>query len=397
MAQRRMDSMIAMEQRRPRVMHVLHTLGRGGAERLVHDMIESMRDGYAFSVAALDEGGALHRSLRRLGVPVHVLRRRPGFDARCAARLARLIRRHRVEVTHAHQYTPFVYAAAAKLAIGQPPALLFTEHGRHQPDRRRIKRVIANRVLLGSCADRITAVADAVREALVRYEAMDASRIEVIPNGVSTRQFTERSAQRRLAARQALHVRDDQVVICQVGGFRPVKDHATAVAAMRALHLQRREAVLLLAGDGPTLEPTRRLIEQLRMTHAVRLLGERADVADLWQAADVALCTSRSEGLSVALLEAMASELPVVATAVGGNGQIVLEGRTGLLAPAGDAQAIAAGLRRLIDQPSLRTQYGYAARQHVLAHYSAAAMHRAYAELYDELAGCDERAVRHAA
>lgn len=369
---------------RPLVLHVLHTLNMGGAEVLVRDMIADLRDRYRFLVVSLDDDGPLHAELCRLGAEVHVLHRKPGFDLSVVRRIAGLVRRREVSVIHAHQYTPFVYAGIARLMGGWQSKLIFTEHGRHYPDRRRFKRVLANQMLLTALAHRITAVGRFVRHALVDNEAMPAKRIRVIYNGVRTDRFAP-DAQRRTAMRRELGLSDDQPVICQVGGFRPVKDHRTAIRALRALHLLGCPATLLLVGDGPCLGDARAEATLCRVEGSVKFLGRREDVADLWQAADVAMLTSRSEGISVALLEAMATGVPVVATDVGGNREIVHQDVTGLLAPRGHPAAIAEALHRVLTNPELRRRLGQASRRRVIERFEKQTMHRAYARLYQDL------------
>src|SRR6516165_4253528 len=129
------------------VCQVLHTLCVGGAEVLAARLARRLRDRYRFLFVCLDELGTLGEELRNEGFPVHVLGRRPGLDLRCTYRLAALLRRERVDVIHAHQYTPFFYCLTARL-LCRRPALLFTEHGRHFPDYPRRKRMLANRLLL---------------------------------------------------------------------------------------------------------------------------------------------------------------------------------------------------------------------------------------------------------
>ncbi len=369
---------------RPVVLHVLHTLNRAGAELLVRDLVADLRDRYRFVVAALDTDGPLHEDLRDLGAEVRLLNRRSGFDFGCARRIARLVREDQVDLIHAHQYTPFCYAAMARLAGGHSAKLIFTEHGRHYPDERRPRRVWANRLLLGRLAHRITAVGPFVRRALASNEGLSRHRIEVIRNGVRTDHFVPNPETRR-RVRDELNLSDRQPVIGQVGGFRPVKDHRTAIHALRHLHLLGCPAMLLLVGEGPCLELTRAEAVICRVDSHVRFLGRREDVADLWRAADVAMLTSLSEGTSVALLEAMACGLPVVATDVGGNREVVEHETTGLLGPRGDAPALAAHLQRLFADAHLRQRCGEAGRRRVIEQFNKTDMHREYARLYEEL------------
>src|SRR5262245_56225881 len=149
----------------PVVCQLLHTLNVGGAEVLAARLARRLRDRCRFHFVCLDEKGTLGEGLEAEGFPVTVLGRRPGLDWRCAWRLGRLLRAQGVEVVHAHQYTPFSYALLARWVSRRYP-VLFTEHGRHQPDHPRRKRILFNRLMLRR-RDRVVAVGEAVRQALI--------------------------------------------------------------------------------------------------------------------------------------------------------------------------------------------------------------------------------------
>ncbi len=372
----------------PGVLHVLHSLSLAGAEVLVRDLVANLRGGFRFAVAALDCTGPLEAQLRALGAQVHLIGRRPGLDTRCASRIAQICREQRLSVIHAHQYTPFVYSALARLS-GARARLIFTEHGRHYPDQRRFKRVVANRLLLSHLADRVTAVGDFVKSALVNCESIPAKRIDVIRNGIAPERFARRRTDVD-TARAVLGLPTDRPLILQVAGFRAVKDHATAIRMMDRLRHMGSCAKLLLAGDGPTLGPTRQLIDSLKLHDHVQILGPRGDIAELWHAADLGLLTSLSEGVSVALLEAMAAGKPVVATDVGGNREIVAHGHTGLLAPRGDANALAVAVHSLLTDAPRRRTMGLAAALHVRDCFNQTQMHADYAQIYRELTATPE-------
>lgn len=369
---------------RPVIVHVLHTLNAAGAEVLVRDLAAATEDRYRTIVVALDSDGPLRTAFEARGVEVHVLRRRPGVDWSCATRIASIARRRRASIIHAHQYTPFFYAALARLAGARRCRLVFTEHGRHYPDRRRTKRVLANRLLV-RLAHRITAVGESVADKLIRNEGIPRRRIAVIHNGVDPDRFPTLDACERNTLRASIGVAPEATLILHVAGFRPVKDHPTALRAFARLAARDPDAVLAFAGTGPGQPDAERLAESLGIADRVRFLGARDDVPRLWAAADIALLTSFSEGVSVAALEAMASRRPMVATNVGGNGEVVAHGETGFLAPREDDAAIAEALARLAASPTLRARMGRAARHRLNARFTQRAMHEAFDRLYRSL------------
>jgi N-acetyl-alpha-D-glucosaminyl L-malate synthase BshA len=365
-----------------RVLHVLHTLDRAGVETLVADLATAHRDRLETAIACLDREGPLAERLRNSNIDVHFTRRRAGFDWTQVFRIAAIIRSFRPRVVHCHQYTPFVYGTLASL-WARRGRILFTEHGRHVPDCVGWKRRLTNRFLIRRAAS-VTAVCDFTRSRLVQLEGFKRNKIEVLYNGVDLRRFDQIID--RQDARSRLALPYDANVIVHVGTFRPVKDQATAIRAFQRVLAQSPETILLFAGDGPDLAACRALATELNVQHAVRFLGQRSDIPKILAAADIMLLTSLSEGHSVALLEAMASRLPIVATRVGGIPETVIDGQTGLLAPVGNHEAIAEQLLYLIRHPEQRQNMGQAGSEHVRSCFDQDNMHRRYIALYDKLA-----------
>jgi glycosyltransferase involved in cell wall biosynthesis len=261
------------------------------------------------------------------------------------------------------------------------PPILFTEHGRHFPDYPRPKRIFANRFLLKP-TDRVTAVGNYVRQLLIANERIAPNRITVVHNGIDPDRFASTD---RTQARQLLSLADDELAILHVARFHPVKDHATALRAFSRIVTQSPRARLILVGDGaqrPTIEA---LVRELSLHHHVRLLGVRDDIPQLLLAADLFILTSLSEGISVTLLEAMAARLPIAATDVGGNSEVVDHNHTGLLSPRSDDQALASNLLTLLNDPALRQRMGNAGRQRLLDHFTQDKMHHAYAGIYQQM------------
>jgi glycosyltransferase involved in cell wall biosynthesis len=170
-----------------------------------------------------------------------------------------------------------------------------------------------------------------------------------------------------------------------VARFHPVKDHATALRALAEVVKQTPEAVLLLAGDGEKRGELEQLVESLGIARHVKFLGVRSDVPDLMAAADVFVLSSLSEGISVTLLEAMGCALPIAATDVGGNGEVVAHGVTGLLSPRGDASGLAGNLVRLLRDVELRRRMGAAGRARLLERFTQDQMHQRYAQIYQDM------------
>lgn len=366
----------------PTVCHVLLSLDIGGAEVLARQFAQSLQEQFRPVFACLDSQGTLGDALRRDGVPICVLGRRPGIDVRCAWRLRRWLKEQKVSLIHAHQYTPFFYSALARTATGRTP-ILFTEHGRHHPDHRSSRRVWANRLLTRS-GDRIVAVSEHVREALIANEGFAPNRVSVIQNGVSEEVFHADAAV-RCDVRRELGFGDNDEVVIQVARLNRLKDHATAIRAIGTLRSTRPNVRLLLAGDGELRRELESLVAELELGHFVRFLGTRNDVPRLLQAADVFLLSSISEGIPLTLVEAMLTGVPCVATRVGGVPEVIRDEVDGLLANAGDAAQLSDQLRRLLDDGAFRRRIARNGTERARSQFGAGAMISQYEHVYHEM------------
>jgi len=361
------------------VCQILHSLRIGGAELMTANLTRSLQTGFRFVFVCLDERGELADVLGREGFRVHALQRRPGVDISCIRRLASLFHTEGVDVIHAHQYTPFFYAAAARCLCRSRP-IVFTEHGRTFPDRKRWRRIVANRFMLKS-DDRLIAVSSAVKQALIEYEAFPEQRIDVIYNGIGLAAADE-GVRRRAALRSKLCLSDEHCAILLVARLDPIKDHATALEAFAITHRKYPHTRLILAGDGTERPGIERRIGQLDLSHAVTMLGTRDDARQLWGAADIGLLSSLSEGFPLVLLEGMAAGVPFAATDVGGVREIVVHEQTGLLAGPNSPAELASQLERLVADQTLRKELGTAARNRIADCFTDDRMQESYAGIY---------------
>ena len=379
-----------------RVGFVMHVMQVAGAEVLVTQIIERLRDAIEPTVFCLDALGTLGEQLRDAGVPVVVLDRQPGLDRRVARRLADEVRRRDIQVLHAHQYTPFFYAALARMLYRAKAKVVFTEHGRHYPDVVSSKRRWANRLVLQRYANITTACCDFSTRALQRIEGFPAA--VTLPNGVDLSRLPPRGdAEAQQALRQQLGLDVDRPYAACIARFHAVKDHATLIRAWQRVHAAVPQAKLLLVGDGPEREKIEHLIKQLAagenvkerdsqtFESSIEFWGIRNDVGDILRAVDVFTLTSVSEAASLTLLEAMASQCPVVVTDVGGNGEHIQPGQEGFLAPRGDDQQIANHLIQLLQDHRQSHQLGQAARQRVAKDFELTQAIDSYAKHYHSL------------
>jgi glycosyltransferase involved in cell wall biosynthesis len=207
--------------------------------------------------------------------------------------------------------------------------------------------------------------------------------VKTLRNGVDLTRFGRIN---RVEARAGVGVGPDQPVLVTVGRLVPVKDHATLLESVQILRQEGMSPLLLVAGEGPLAGTLVSQAAALGVNTNVRWLGHRLDVESVLAAGDVFVLSSKSEGLSNTILEAMASGLPVVATRVGGADEMVLDGLTGLLVPSSSPRALAEALASILRDPDARRAMGVAGRERARVEFSLDAMLRRYDALYLELA-----------
>jgi glycosyltransferase involved in cell wall biosynthesis len=366
------------------IAHVLSSFDLGGQERVALDLARTQRahgnEVLVVSIAPPPEG-PIAEELRQAGVRAETLAKRSNLDPSLPLRLAALLARAGVEIVHTHNPQALIYGALAGRLAGA--RVVHTKHGIN-PDRPR-------RVWLRRAAARLVDAYVVVTPTLARIASheCDPNRVHVVANGIDTSSFTPHP-DARSDSRRELGLPEDAWVVGTVGRLAPEKDQALLIKAMAPLLGERRR--LVIVGDGPERDALSAVVREANVERHVLMTGARSNVARLLSAFDAFALPSRTEGLPLVLLEAMASELPVVATSVGGIPDLVVPGVTGLLVPPRDAEALQAALLSLIDRQVLARQMGLTARRHVLARHSLGAMAKAYGQLYEAARGRRGRA-----
>jgi glycosyltransferase involved in cell wall biosynthesis len=363
-----------------RIGFVLHVMQVAGAEVLVTETIRRLGGRIRPTVFCLDAVGALGEQLLREGVEVVCLGRRPGRDLKVSWRLAKEVRARDIELLHAHQYTPFFYAALAKVCSGRSPRLILTEHGRHYPDVASPLRRAINRCLLDPLADAVNAVSDFSARSMTRVDGFAGNRVEIIANGIAAERYGP--APNRAPLRQRLGLDPARRYVASIARFHPIKDHVTLLHGFSEVARACEDVDLLLVGDGPLRGRLQELTRELAIEGRVRFLGVRFDVPDILRATDVFALTSISEAASLTILEAMASAVPLVVTDVGGNPEMVRHGVEALLVPRRDARATAAALLCLLADPDKAAALGAAGRARVWQRYRLEQTVELYRQLY---------------
>jgi glycosyltransferase involved in cell wall biosynthesis len=359
--------------RRPRVLIVITLAETGGAQTYVASLLPALAAHFDVVVAAHGPG-PLRNAARIAGVRFIGLRhvRRPislGRDLLGLVELISLLRRERPDVLHVNSSKAGILARLAAVAA-RVPIRIFTVHGWA------FEAFSGLPSLLFRWADRLTSplttvticVGESERAAGLQARTCRADRTVVIANAVDVS-----------AAPQANHAGNVPRIIT-VGRLRPPKDPVTLARALARLQAGSFSATVV--GDGPSRPAFEAEIRRLGLAATVDLAGDRRDVADLLAAADIFVLSSVHEGQPLSIVEAMAAGLPVVATAVGGVPELVVNGETGLLVPKRKADELAAALARLVHDPALRRRLGEAGRARAEALFDLPSFRRAHVDLY---------------
>lgn len=363
------------------IVHVVESLDVGGLERVVLSLADWQRSrGDRSDIVCLFHEGALAAQSRAAGIPVSSINKKPGIDVGAIWSLRRHLVERRPDVVHTHNAAAHYYAAAAVTGLG-PGRLINTRHGMGASTGARRQMLLYRAALNGT--QRVVTVCAAARDRFVETRQIPASKASVIPNGTAVAQMQPRStlAKHRLLA--ALGRPLETVLVGVVGRLSAIKNHELLFDVMRRLRAIDRCVDLVVIGDGERRSHLEARVQELALASCVHFLGMRNDVNQLLSALDVFALSSTSEGYSLALVEAAAAALPIVATDVGGNREIVQHDRSGLLVASQDASAMAASLARLVDDPALRERMGAQARQWALQNGSIDAMGAAYRALYE--------------
>lgn len=371
-----------------RVLHVVATGERRGAEMFASDLVaslnahsvrqrvvviegsDSMAVRYDAPVAALGAGG---------GVPL--IRVAP----RAVGALRKRLRDFNPDVVQAHGGRTLKYAVLA--TVGRRTPVVYRCIGVAPAWIHRGPRKVAYASLMRRTA-RIVAVAEAVRHELIEVFGLPQSRVISIPNGVDSGRL--KPSQARQAARRMLGIAPTDRVLLSMGALSWEKDPLAHVEVSSRIMRGRKDVTHVLIGDGPMRREVERAVSRRGLEGLVLVLGSRSDVADMLSAADIVLFASRPdgmEGMPATIIEAGMMGRPVAGYAVAGASEVIIDGQTGLLAPPGDLDALTDCTLRLIDDEAERQRLGTAASHRCRARYDISTIANSYLDLYAELIG----------
>ena len=246
-----------------------------------------------------------------------------GFDFGVIKAIRHKIKQSKIDILHCHQYTPWVYGTLA--SIGTGTKVIFTEHGRFYPDVKHPKRQFVN-PLLSLLTSKITAISRATAQALQDFEYIPLHKVKVIYNGINA--HIPKSVQ---CKRDELDISPETLVVGSIARFDPIKNHLMMIESIKSLIDRNIDVHLILVGDGECRGLIESRISEYNLQEHVTLPGYISKPFDYLNAMDIFLLTSYSEGTSMTLLEAMRAGKPCIVTNVGGNPEVILDGKNGIV------------------------------------------------------------------
>ena len=383
---------------RPLIVHVLHRLDTGGMEQIAVSVISGTRDKYRHAVVCLDGFGAMRSRIADPDVACVSLDRQPGKDWGCYFRLWATLRRLKPDLVQTYNLGTLDVAPIAWLTGTRK--VVHAEHGRDvaDPDGRNRKYRLMRRGLQPFITCFVAVSGDL--ETWLRDDiGIAPMKVTCIRNGVDTDRYIPLARPTQPRAALGAFAPPGTLLIVNVARLDAVKDQVGLLAAFRMLRDANpgfaARLRLAIVGEGIERPRIEAEIARQQFDGCVKLLGNRDDVPAILAGSDVFVLSSVAEGIPLTVLEGMAAGLPVVATHVGGVGEVVVDGATGTLVAPSNPAALADTLRKYVDDESLRLQHGRAGRERVEKHFSLPVMLSAYCELYDGLlAGHRSRAPR---
>jgi sugar transferase (PEP-CTERM/EpsH1 system associated) len=371
---------------RPLIAHVVHRFDVGGLENGIVNLINRMpAQRFRHAVIAITEVGGIAQRVQRDDVQFHALRKPAGQGLRVAPKLVRLLRQLMPAVVHTRNLGALEMMLPA--AWAGVPVRIHGEHGwdSNDPDgRSRTYRWV--RRCYAPLVHRYVALSAPIARYLVDAVGIDAQRVQHICNGVDTQRFRPADGARPPIV-GAPFAAPNQWLVGTVGRLQPIKDQLLLTRAfVRALTVApalRERLRLVVAGEGPLREPICQVLRDGGVDHLAWLAGERHDVPELLRGLDAFVLSSQAEGISNTILEAMATGLPIIATDVGGNRELVEHGTTGIVVPPAAVDAMAAAMLDDALDPERARQRGRAARAVAVQRFGLDGMVAAYGDLYE--------------
>lgn len=367
-----------------KILHLRSSGGYFGAEAVIFNLFQALPANYQQQIMLLDSGSGAYKDfgqrLKLIKITPEILRLHGRFDWTATRKLARWLEDHQINVLHCHDYKSDFLGQAIKKRIPRIK-IVATVHGwTHQDWKVKFYEWLDGRCLRKF--DRIIAVSADVARQLTAAK-IPIPLIQVIPNAIDTRAYANRPFDKQLARK--LGVKENQLVLGTIGRLSPEKGMLDLIKALPVVKRHFPNFQLLIVGDGPERRLLERVAGELGVVRNLKFLGIRSDIPQLLTLFTIFILPSHREGTPMALLEAMASSRPIIATNVGGIPKLIQSGHSGILVPVKAPETLAKNIIELGQQVERQKMFGGYAHETVQEHYSLARLGRQMTEFYESL------------
>lgn len=367
-----------------KIMFVNHSVGMGGIETLLLEICRRLnRDIFEPHICIFDPDGQIDKEFHAIGVQVHLIPKKEKIDISLPFKLFRLLKKTGINIIHTNNQGSWLYGGLAAKLAGIP--LIHTEHTNVIYHSGNQELWIKIEKLLSVFTFKVTTVAKSVADFMEEKQSIPRKKIQVIENGVDADIYNLSIDIKE--KKKELNLNEDEKIVGNVARLTPNKAHDVLIKSFSIVANEISNVKLLIAGDGPLRNDLEKLVAELRLEEKVVFLGVRRDIPELLKSFDVFALSSTREGLPVSLLEAMASSLPVVATDVDGNSELIVHNSTGLLVPSNDIDSLSSALIRILSDKETANLMGERGRSRVDEHYSFRRMIDQYEHVYLQSVG----------
>ena len=365
-----------------KVAQIIYSLNPGGLENGIINLVNNMDDfKFENTICCLTQGGDFEKRLNK-NIKVSKMFKKPGNDYQLYIKLIKYLKEIKPTIVHTRNWAGMDGIIAAKMA--GVPIIVHGEHGFEITDLtgQNKKRKFIRKLVLSTIVDKIVTVSKNLKNRLINEIKIKPEKIIHIPNGVDTNKF---NIYRKEFTRKKFGFKKEDFIIGIVARLDPIKNHKTLISAFKEIVTIHPNTNLVIVGDGPLRNKLENQTYQLSINNKVIFMGERNDVPEILKTFDIFVLPSLNEGMSNTILEAMATGIPVIASNVGGNPELVVDERTGFLFPSNDVESLVQKIKTYILHPELKQKHGYNAHKRVEEKFSLDQMVRRYEELYLEL------------
>lgn len=363
-----------------RLLLVIDELDIGGTEQQIFELVRKIDRSKYLPMVCCFRPGRIAKEIEGLGVQVFTLPKRNKFDLQLLPALVQLLRRERIDLIQTYLFTANTWARVAAI-LARIPLIVTSERNVNMWEER-------YKQLLGKLLDRWTqgtiANSSAVKDYLIG-KGIAAQKIHVVSNGVDLKRFSDSAPQDATALKKELGLPPDHQIVSMIVRLESAKDVSTFLRAAALVAQRHRDVSFLIIGGGSLRNELEREAAQLGLQERVIFAGPRRDVPQLLSISTVSALSSLKEGMSNTIMESMAAGKPVIATQVGGNAELIVDGTTGFLVPTRNPEAFAEALYKLLVDPDGARRMGEEARERITQLFSAEALVAKTERLYDAL------------